>query len=598
MEDNSSIIDDVEIVKEFLAESHDHLEDVESKILRLEETAEDLDIINGIFRPIHSMKGSAGFLGLKDIGKVSHELETLLDEARKSKLKITPEIIEILYEGLDILKKLRENVVKKMDGKEVSADVIGYQPLLSKISQALGKNLVSEPPKETTPQPPSEGVKLGEVLITMGVVSEEQIDAALKEQSKHLGEILIEKGITTPEKVNTALKIQNKLGKAQSETVKVDTQKLDNLVNLVGELVIANALINEMLGNNDKGANKNISHLNKIVKEIQDQVMSMRMVPLKSTFQKMARLVRDVSSKMGKKVHLEISGEDTELDKTVTEEIGDPLVHIIRNSIDHGIEPHEERVAKGKPAEGLVRLDAFHRGGNIVIEIEDDGKGLCKEKLLKKAIEKGLIEQNASLSDQQIYNLIFAAGFSTAEKVTDISGRGVGMDVVKKNVERLRGKVDISTVEGKGTKISIKLPLTLAIIDGMIVQVGAEKYIVPMLSIEESIRPKKDDISTVLHRGELINVRGKLLPMVRLHNLYNVKPKKTNPWEALILIVEGEGHRCGLLVDDLIGQQQIVIKSLGEQFRDIKGISGGAILSDGHIGLILDVGGIINLALN
>jgi len=598
MEDNSSIIDDIEIVKEFLAESHDHLEDVESKILRLEETAEDLDIINGIFRPIHSMKGSAGFLGLKDIGKVSHELETLLDEARKSKLKITPEIIEILYEGLDILKKLRESVVKKMDGKEVSADVIGYQPLLSKISQALGKNLVFEQKKETAPQPPPEGIKLGEILIIKGDVSEEQIDAALKEQSKHLGEILVEKGMTTPEKVKTALKIQSKMAKATSETVKVDTEKLDCLVNLVGELVIANALINEMLGNNDNGANKNISHLNKIVKEIQDQVMSMRMVPLKSTFQKMARLVRDVSSKMGKKVRLEISGEDTELDKTVTEEIGDPLVHIIRNSIDHGIESHEERVAKGKPAEGLVRLDAFHRGGNIVIEIEDDGKGLCKEKLLKKAIEKGLIEQNASLSDQQIYNLIFAAGFSTAEKVTDISGRGVGMDVVKKNVERLRGKVDISTVEGKGTKISIKLPLTLAIIDGMIVQVGAEKYIVPMLSIEESIRPKKDDISTVLHRGELINVRGKLLPMVRLHNLYNVKPKKTNPWEALILIVEGEGHRCGLLVDELIGQQQIVIKSLGEQFRDIKGISGGAILSDGHIGLILDVGGIINLALN
>ncbi|MEK6728748.1 MAG: chemotaxis protein CheA [Planctomycetota bacterium] len=598
MEDNSSIIDDVEIVKEFLVESNDHLEDVESKILRLEESAEDLDIINGIFRPIHSMKGSAGFLGLKDIGKVSHELETLLDEARKSKLKITPEIIEILYEGLDILKKLRVSVVNKMDGKDVSPDVVEYQPLLSKISQALGKNLVSEPKKESEPQRPPEGVKLGEILVIKGDVSEEQLEVALKEQAKHLGEILVEKGATTPEKVNSALKIQNKMGKATSETVKVDTQKLDSLVNLVGELVIANALINEFLGSNANGANKNISHLNKIVKEIQDEVMSMRMVPLKSTFQKMARLVRDVSSKMGKKVHLEISGEDTELDKTVTEEIGDPLVHIIRNSIDHGIESHEERVAKGKPAEGLVRLDAFHRGGNIVIEIEDDGKGLCKERLLKKAIEKGLVEPNASLSDQQIYNLIFAAGFSTAEKVTDISGRGVGMDVVKKNVERLRGKVDISTVEGKGTKISIKLPLTLAIIDGMIVQVGAEKYIVPMLSIEESIRPKKEDISTVLHRGELINVRGKLLPMVRLHNLYNVKPKKTNPWEALILIVEGEGHRCGLLVDDLLGQQQIVIKSLGEQFRNIKGISGGAILGDGHIGLILDVGGIINLALN
>lgn len=599
MEDNINFIDDIEIVKEFLAESHDHLEDVESKILQLEENPEDVDIINSIFRPIHSMKGSAGFLGLKDIGKVSHELETLLDEARKAKIKITSEIIDILYEGVDILKKLREAVTKKVDNKDASVDAIDYHPLLSKISTILGHSPHPVQQTDTQINPPKER-HLGEILLEKGDISKDELEMALQEQQdgKRLDEILVEKGIITPEKITGALKIQSAIGKPSSETVKVDTQKLDNLVNLVGELVIANALISAALGNSNNDTNKNLSHLNKIVKDIQDQVMCMRMVPLKSTFQKMARLVRDVSAKVGKKVRLEISGEDTELDKTVIEEIGDPLVHIIRNSIDHGIEPQNERLAKGKPAEGLVRLNAFHRGGNIVIEIEDDGKGLCKEKILMKAIEKGLVEENASLSDQQIYNLIFAAGFSTAEKVTDVSGRGVGMDVVKKNVERLRGKVEISTVEGKGTKISIKLPLTLAIIDGMIVQVGTEKYIVPMLSIEESIRPKKEDISTVQQRGELINVRGSLLPMVRLHNLYNVQPKKMNPWEALILIVEGEGRRCGILVDDLLGQQQIVIKSLGEQFRNIRGISGSAILGDGRIGLILDVGGIMSMALN
>lgn len=599
MEDNMNFMDDVEIVKEFLVESNDHLDDVESKILQLEEKPEDVDLINGIFRPIHSMKGSAGFLGLKDIGKVSHELETLLDEARKDKIKITLEIIEILYEGIDILKKLRETVAKKVDNKDASTDVIDYQPLLSKITAILGNNQNQIQQQAAHANFPKEK-HIGEILVESGDISRDQLELALEEQErkKKLGEILVEKEMTSPEKINKALKIQSAIGKPSSETVKVDTQKLDNLVNLVGELVIANALISEALGNTNNGANKNLSHLNKIVKDIQDQVMCMRMVPLKSTFQKMARLVRDVSAKVGKKVRLEISGEDTELDKTVIEEIGDPLVHIIRNSIDHGIEPQEERIARGKPADGIVRLNAFHRGGNIVIEIEDDGRGLCKEKILKKAIEKGLIEEGASLSDQQIYNLIFAAGFSTAEKVTDVSGRGVGMDVVKKNVERLRGKVDISTVEGKGTKISIKLPLTLAIIDGMIVQVGAEKYIVPMLSIEESIRPKKEDVSTVQQRGELINVRGNLLPMVRLHKLYNVQPKKTNPWEALILIVEGEGRRCGILVDDLLGQQQIVIKSLGEQFRNIRGISGSAILGDGRIGLILDVGGIMSMALN
>jgi len=609
MEDITNIMDDVEIVKEFLVESGDHLDDVESKILQLEENPEDADIINSIFRPIHSMKGSAGFLGMKDIGKVSHELETLLDEARKTKIKITHEIIEILIEGIDILKKLREIVAEKFDNKDAATDVIDYQPLLSKISVALQQNqnnvetgfkpvsTSQDDVDDISPEPK----KLGEILLESGDVSQEQLQIALYEQQKPLGEILVEKGITTPEKVENALKIQSAASKKSAETVKVDTQKLDNLVNLVGELVIANALMNEVLvnaNNTNTVANKNLSQLSKIVKDMQDQVMSIRMVPLKATFQKMARLVRDVSIKAGKKVRLEVSGEETELDKTVIEEIGDPLVHIIRNSVDHGIEPHDERIAKGKPAEGLVRLNAFHKGGNIVIEIEDDGKGLYKDKLLKKAIEKGLVEEGASLSDQQIYNLIFAAGFSTAEKITDISGRGVGMDVVKKNVERLRGKVDLSTVEGKGTKISIKLPLTLAIIDGMIVQVGNEKYIIPMLSIEESIRPIKEHISTVQHRGELLNIRGKLLPIVRLHNLYNVKPKKTNPWEALILIVEGEGQRCGILVDDLLGQQQIVIKSLGEQFRNVRGVSGSAILGDGCVSLILDVGGIMNMALN
>ena len=600
MEVITNIIEDVEIVKEFLVESGDHLDDVESKILQLEENPENEDIINSIFRPIHSIKGSAGFLGMNDIGKVSHELETLMDEARKAKIKITPEIIEILYEGIDILKKLREIVTKKVDNKDTTTEVIDYQPLLSKITVALQHNQNKSSQNDVGDIPP-EPKRLGEILLESGDVSQDQLQIALQEQGKRLGEILVDKGMATPDKVDNALILQAASGKRSAETVKVDTQKLDNLVNLVGELVIANALINEVLGNansTNTSANKNLSHLNKIVKDIQDQVMSMRMVPLKSTFQKMARLVRDVSTKVGKKVRLEVSGEETELDKTVIEEINDPLVHIIRNSVDHGIEPQDERIAKGKPADGLVRLNAFHKGGNIVIEIEDDGKGLCKDKLLKKAIEKGLVEESASLSDQQIYNLIFTAGFSTAEKITDVSGRGVGMDVVKENVERLRGKIDISTVKGKGTKISIRLPLTLAIIDGMIVQVGDEKYIIPMLSIEESIRPSKEHISTVQHRGELLNIRGSLLPIVRLHNLYNVKPKKINPWEALILIVEGEGQRCGVLVDDLLGQQQIVIKSLGDQFRNVRGVSGSAILGDGCVSLILDVGGIMNMALN
>ncbi|MDR4507010.1 MAG: chemotaxis protein CheA [Candidatus Brocadiaceae bacterium] len=593
MEDSFSLMDDIEIVKEFLVESGDHLDDVEQKILQLEQAPGDVDIINGIFRPVHSMKGSAGFLGLTDLGKVSHELETLLDEARNTRIAITPSIIEILYDGLDVLKHLRGIVEKRTDNKDISADTIDYQPLLSKITEALKQSQ-----KTGTAEPQALPHHIGEILVADGDISSEQLEIALEEQGRRLGEILVDKGMATTEKIEKALKVQSSSGKKTSETVKVDTQKIDNLVNLVGELVIANALISESLGTIGDGTNKNLSHHNKIVKDIQDQVMSMRMVPLKATFQKMNRLVRDVSVKVNKKVKLEIAGEETELDKSVIEEIGDPLVHLIRNSVDHGIELPEERTVKGKPAEGTVYLRAFHRGGNIIIEIEDDGKGLSKDKILEKAVSKGLVEENVSLTDQQVYNLIFSPGFSTAEKVTDISGRGVGMDVVKKNIERLRGKVEISSVEGKGTKISVKLPLTMAIIDGMIVEVGGEKYIVPMLSIEESVRPKKEDLSTVQQKGELINVRGNFLPMVRLHQLYNIKPRKTDPWEALILIVESEGQRCGILVDDLIGQQQIVIKSLGEHFRNVKGVSGSAILGNGHVGLILDVGGIMNSALN
>jgi len=347
-----------------------------------------------------------------------------------------------------------------------------------------------------------------------------------------------------------------------------------------------------MNSTNNNGTSKNLSQLTKITKDIQDQVMSMRMVTLKQTFQKMSRLVRDVSLRSGKKVKLQISGEDTELDKNVIEELADPLVHILRNSIDHGVEAEEDRVSKGKPEEGLVKLNAFHRGGNIIIEIQDDGKGLQKDKILQKATERGLIKDQSSLTDNQIYNLIFLPGLSTAEKITNISGRGVGMDVVKKNIEKLRGNVEVTSEEGKGSTFTIKLPLTLAIIDGIVVNVGSTKYIIPTVSIEESLRPAKEDISTIKNQGEVVNIRGSLLSLVRLHKLYNIDTKKTNPWESIVVVVEGAEGRYGVLVDELLGQQQVVIKSLGDRFKDIKGISGSAILGDGRVGLILDVSGV------
>ena len=661
------IKEDSEIFLEFLSEVLDHLEDAESNILSIDEDVTDYEVINAIFRSIHSIKGSAGFLGLTDMQGLSHELEALLDKARKGEISITQEIIDISLSAIDALRKLRDNLAIKVDkelGKSTDADEqpINIQPYVDKITAILSEEAK---PNETVPEPqgsvnqeqaddfwdkegaePSEEGFLGEILLDEGTITQEQLDKALEDGNKKIGEILVEDGVTTPEKIEKALTEQKPIGeilaekgvitepqldnalkqqgkkvgerlvesgattpesidtalesqqaqrsvKLQSRTVKVDTGKLDNLFDLVGELVIANTLIvGEMKSVNNNGTSKNLSQLTKITKDIQDQVMSMRMVTLKQTFQKMSRLVRDVSQRSGKKVKFEISGEETELDKNVIEEIADPLVHILRNSVDHGIESEEDRITKGKPNEGTVSLSAFHRGGSIIIEIKDDGKGLQKERILKKAIDKGLVSNQASMTDNQIYNLIFAPGLSTADKVTNISGRGVGMDVVKKNIEKLRGKVDVTSQEGVGSTFTIKLPLTLAIIDGIVVNVGDTKYIIPTVSIEESLQPKEEEISTVKNQGEVVNIRGNLLSLVRLHKLYNINTTKTVPWESIVVVVEGAEGKYGVLVDELLGQQQVVIKSLGDRFKNVKGISGSAILGDGKVGLILDVTGV------
>ncbi|MFI5379156.1 MAG: chemotaxis protein CheA, partial [Tepidisphaerales bacterium] len=307
-------------------------------------------------------------------------------------------------------------------------------------------------------------------------------------------------------------------------------------------------------------------------------------------------LVRDLARKACKEIEFVMTGGETELDRNVVEAIGDPLVHMVRNSVDHGIEPPDVREKAGKPRAGRVELKAFHQGGSIVIQISDDGRGLNKQKLLKKAVENGIVKEGQELTEQEIFALIFHAGLSTAEKVTDVSGRGVGMDVVRRNIEALRGRIDIVSAEGHGSTFTIKLPLTLAVIDGLVIKVGRERYILPLTSIEQSIRPTAQQISTLQGRGEMCMVRGSLLPLFRLHRLFEVQPRHENPADALVVIVQDNHRRCCLLVDEIIGQQQVVIKSLGEVVGRIKGVSGGAILGDGSISLILDVPGLINAA--
>jgi len=380
--------------------------------------------------------------------------------------------------------------------------------------------------------------------------------------------------------------------------VKVDTAKLDGLLDLVGEMVIAQSLVGQnlsQLAGLDPQLARNTAQLSRITKELQRVSMSLRMVPIRGVFHKMARVTRDLGAKQQKKVRFVTSGEETELDRGVVEELNDPLLHMIRNSMDHGIEPAAKRLATGKPAEGTLQLRAYHQGGNIVVEIEDDGAGLNRDRILKKAVEQGLVTTTENLSDEDIFSFIFAAGFSTAEKVTDLSGRGVGLDVVRRNIERLRGRVDISSRPGQGTLFKITLPLTLAIIDGLIVKVGEERYIIPTLAVRESFRPRADMISRVQGRAEVVNVRGRLIPLLQLHTFFGVTPKSTEVTDGIIVVIEsGTDLRC-LRVDSLLHKQEVVIKNLNDMMmHKNRALAGAAILGDGQVGLILDVNALVH----
>ncbi|MGB4066444.1 MAG: chemotaxis protein CheA [Nitrospira sp.] len=461
-------------------------------------------------------------------------------------------------------------------------------------------------PEPLTPDGNGEKPKpLGEILVEGGVVSRETLNHALAQQKK-VGEILVEQKAVTPQQLEQALHKQKQsesstpAKKADTASIRVDTAKIDKLINLVGELVITQSMLSD-LGSRFEMRQlpvllERVAQLERNTREIQERVMGIRMLPIGTAFSRFPRLVRDLSAKAGKKIQLVLSGEETELDKTVIESIGDPLTHLVRNSADHGLEGPEERLDNNKTELGTIRLNAFHEGGSICITVEDDGRGLNRDKILAKAVKQGLISESDKLTDDQIWPLIFKPGFSTAEKVTDVSGRGVGMDVVKRNIEALGGTVTIKTEQGNGTTFTLKLPLTLAIIEGMTVRIGQETYIVPLLSILESIQPKEGVVKTVVGKGELINVRGTYLPVIRLYEVFALKPEHTLPTKAILLILETEGERVAVMVDEIVGQQQVVIKSMEQNFRKVEGIAGATILSDGTVGFILDVRGLVEIA--
>ncbi len=596
---NLNIADDADLLLEFLTESREHLDNIEQGVLVLENQPADAETLNTIFRAFHTFKGGAGFLNLIPINRLAHVLESLLDLARQGKLTIDAPVIELILRGRDVLKRFLDEIQGQVTGGQPAATILIPTSALKAEVQEMIDNVnsggvplphaeVSAPSPEPTETAPSADA------IPVPVAHETPPPAAAPEHAEAAAPAPAQPAATDGKPGAKAVE--------RSAMVKVDTDKLDGLLDLVGEMVIAQSLVSQdfsQLANINPEFARNVAQLGRITKELQRVGMSLRMVPIRGVFQKMARVARDISAKQRKKVQFLTSGEDTELDRGVVEELNDPLLHMIRNSMDHGIESPEKRVAAGKPPIGTLHLRAYHQGGNIVVEVEDDGSGLDKEKILKKAIERGLATPGTSLTDEEIFGFIFAAGFSTAEKITDLSGRGVGLDVVRRNIEHLRGRVDISSKLGKGTLFKITLPLTLAIIDGLIVKVGEERYIIPTLSVRESFRPQADKISKVQNRAEVVNVRGQLIPLLRLHELFGVQPKSQEVTDGIIVLAQsGTNSRC-LLVDGLLHKQEVVIKNLNDMMiHKNRALAGAAILGDGRVGLILDVNALVHLEKN
>jgi two-component system, chemotaxis family, sensor kinase CheA len=493
----------------------------------------------------------------------------LLDLARNGRLAVTPAVIDGVLAGADYLGGEIRRVEREMNGAAASL-ATDNQALLERI-----RALMREPASDSgEPKPDSARADL-QGLSPAVTVTENAAPETEGRPSTQAG--------------------ASGAKKPAAGAIKVDTAKLDYLVDMVGEMVIADSMLRhspELAGLKSTGVLRTLTQLGRMTSEVQKTAMSMRMVTMTQLFQKMARLVRDLSRKHGKQVELDTFGEDTELDRNIVEELGDPLMHMVRNAIDHGIEPPEARQAAGKDPTARVTLRAAHRGGHICLEISDDGRGLDKEKIVAKAREKGLIESADRLSENEIFNLIFEPGFSTAAQVTDTSGRGVGMDVVRNKIQQLRGRVEIQSTPGRGSTFVLKLPLTLAIIDGLVVGVGKERYIVPVFTVKEMLRPSEDTISTVENRDEMALVRGRLYPVVRLSRRFHVAPRSEEPTESVLIIAESAGKDFCLMVDEVIGKQEVVIKSLGETMKRIQGVAGGAILGDGRVGLILDMEGI------
>ena len=632
-----------EIMEDFLIEAFELIEQIDHDLVELEANPEDLELLNRIFRVAHTVKGSSSFLNFDVLTELTHHMEDVLNKARKGELKITPDIMDVVLESVDMMKGLLESIRDNGSDAAAGIDIKNICVRLTQISEGEAPSAAAEAPAAPAPEP----VKEPEPVAPAEEAAPEVSDAELSKLSDSEVEAEIErllkvrkaedqarrasKGIApkSPEEIAPATSAapapapkpapsrerdadkkvpaaSSSSAVAQEQTIRVEVKRLDHLMNLIGELVLGKNRLLKIYDDVEERyegekfleeLNQVVSSLSLVTTDIQLAVMKTRMLPIAKVFNKFPRMIRDLSRELGKQIDLEISGEETELDKSIVEEIGDPLVHIIRNSCDHGIEDPETRKAMGKPEKGLVQLKAYNEGNHIVVEIVDDGKGLDADMLKAKSIEKGIITEREAdaMSEKEAFGLIFKPGFSTAAKVTNVSGRGVGMDVVKTNIEKLNGIIDIESEVGKGTVMKLKIPLTLAIIQSLLVGTQEEFYAIPLASVLETVRVPIDDIYTIDGKN-VLRLRDEVLSLVRLSDVFGVNKVFDGGDQTYVVIIGVAEAKLGIIVDTLVGQEEIVIKSMGDYLQNIPGIAGATIRGDGRVTLIIDVGAMMEMA--
>jgi two-component system chemotaxis sensor kinase CheA len=613
-----------EILIDFLAESSEMLEALDQHFVKLETDPTNAELLNEIFRCMHSMKGSAGFLGFTHLVEVAHQGESLLNKLRQGEIGVSPFIIDIILEAVDAVKLLHADIRETGEDTHVDTALIVNKLTLTMDSADDLKGIMPDAPVVKSSSFVSTGSSEEEIATPDVVVSEtlgiplvepeepivstdlppvHEDSSSVSESTPALSEVLNKMQEAASRTVKAASSGSGKpSGKEEDSTVRVETRRLDHVMNLVGELVLGRNRLMKLGYGLEEQYEMNpllrelglaFAQLNLVTSDLQLAVMKTRMVPIRKVFSRFPRLVRDLSSKLGKQVRLDLVGEDTEVDKSVADELSDPLVHLVRNSMDHGLETVEERKRMGKSSEGSVRLAAYHEGNSIVIRIEDDGRGLQVDKIAESALDKGLVSESelATMSPQDVMKLIFLPGFSTAEQVSDLSGRGVGMDVVRTNISRMNGSLELDSQQGRGSQVTIKLPLTVAIIQALLVEVGNATFAVPLASVVEAVKVTKDDIKSVNGQA-VLNLRERILPLLDLAQTFQIPNERTND-ECYVVVVAIGAQRFGVVVDRLRAQEEVVIKSLGDFLANVQGVAGATITGDGKVVLILDMSDLV-----